>query len=147
MGRRIPNERDRNPPLYRMRIFAPDAVCARSRFWYFIKRLKKVKKTSGEICFCGIVSFEAVVNQFIFVCRDGHSMMICYLSALSIAIWFQALTLLSFLLSGLSAGERHISHQDQECGHLVEVRLSQWDTQHVQRVPRPHSGWSCHPVL
>merc|ERR1712029_62547 len=36
-------------PLYRMRIFAPDAVVAKSRFWYFLRQLRKFKKTTGEI--------------------------------------------------------------------------------------------------
>merc|ERR1711887_362952 len=31
---------------------APDAVVAKSRFWYFIKKLKKIKKTKGEIVSC-----------------------------------------------------------------------------------------------
>lgn len=32
-----------------MRIFAPNEVVAKSRFWYFLRQLKKVKKASGEI--------------------------------------------------------------------------------------------------
>ncbi|XP_067000712.2 large ribosomal subunit protein eL20 isoform X2 [Anabrus simplex] len=32
-----------------MRIFAPDAIVAKSRFWYFLRQLKKFKKTTGEI--------------------------------------------------------------------------------------------------
>ena len=56
MGRRIPTEKDANPPLYRMSIFASDPISAKSRFWYFMKKLKKLKKTVGEICYCGVVS-------------------------------------------------------------------------------------------
>lgn len=55
VGRRIPTEKDPNPTCYRMRIFAPDEVSAKSRFWYFLKRLRKVKKTVGEICYCSVV--------------------------------------------------------------------------------------------
>merc|ERR1739845_188663 len=33
----------------RMRIFAPDPVVAKSRFWYFLRQLRKFKKTTGEI--------------------------------------------------------------------------------------------------
>lgn len=40
-----------------MRIFAPNPVSAKSRFWYFLKKLKKVKKAVGEICSCEVVSF------------------------------------------------------------------------------------------
>jgi len=32
-----------------MRIFAPNEVVAKSRFWYFLGQLKKVKKANGEI--------------------------------------------------------------------------------------------------
>ena len=32
-----------------MRIFAPNDVVAKSRFWYFLMKLKKVKKANGEI--------------------------------------------------------------------------------------------------
>ena len=32
-----------------MRIFAPDAIVAKSRFWYFLRQLRKFKKTTGEI--------------------------------------------------------------------------------------------------
>ncbi|CAO3630741.1 unnamed protein product [Cunninghamella echinulata] len=34
-----------------MRIFAPNNVVAKSHFWYFIKKLRKVKKAAGEIVF------------------------------------------------------------------------------------------------
>ncbi len=32
-----------------MTIFAPDHVIAKSRYWYFLSKLKKVKKANGEI--------------------------------------------------------------------------------------------------
>lgn len=32
-----------------MRIFAPNEVVAKSRYWYFMRGLKKVKKATGEI--------------------------------------------------------------------------------------------------
>jgi len=40
-----------DPPgkVYRMKIFAPNSVVARSRFWYFLANLKKIKKANGEI--------------------------------------------------------------------------------------------------
>ena len=56
IGRRVPTPKDLVPAVYRMTIFASDAVSAKSRFWYFMKKLKKVKKTTGEICYCGRVS-------------------------------------------------------------------------------------------
>ena len=44
------------PPLYHMRIFAPNDVVAKSRFWDLVSQLKKMKKSSGEITYCGKVS-------------------------------------------------------------------------------------------
>ncbi|KAK4981127.1 60S ribosomal protein L20B, partial [Elasticomyces elasticus] len=35
--------------MYRMRIFANNDVVAKSRFWYFLSKLRKIKKTNGEI--------------------------------------------------------------------------------------------------
>lgn len=49
IGRRLPTDSVPEPKLYRMRIFAPNVVVAKSRFWYFLKKLHKVKKASGEI--------------------------------------------------------------------------------------------------
>jgi large subunit ribosomal protein L18Ae len=48
-GRKLPSETDPNPVIYRMRIFAQDEIRAKSRFWYFVKRLNKVKSAHGEI--------------------------------------------------------------------------------------------------
>ena len=49
IGRKWPTEKDQETPLYKMRIFAPDDVVAKSRFWYFLRQLKKFKKATGEI--------------------------------------------------------------------------------------------------
>ncbi|KAK3674167.1 60S ribosomal protein L20B [Recurvomyces mirabilis] len=49
IGRHLPTDTQPTPKLYRMRIFAPNDVIAKSRFWYFLAKLKKVKKANGEI--------------------------------------------------------------------------------------------------
>ncbi|ESZ99063.1 60S ribosomal protein L20 [Sclerotinia borealis F-4128] len=49
IGRHLPSEANPAPKLYRMRIFAPNTVVAKSRFWYFLMKLRKVKKANGEI--------------------------------------------------------------------------------------------------
>lgn len=49
IGRHLPTETNSTPKLYRMRIFAPNTVVAKSRFWYFLMKLKKVKKSNGEV--------------------------------------------------------------------------------------------------
>ncbi|EEB15001.1 60S ribosomal protein L18A, putative [Pediculus humanus corporis] len=51
IGRKLPTEKTKNlpSPFYKMRIFAPDYIVAKSRFWYFLRQLKKIKKSTGEI--------------------------------------------------------------------------------------------------
>lgn len=39
-----------------MRIFAPNDVVAKSRYWYYLRQLKKVKKANGEIVALHVVS-------------------------------------------------------------------------------------------
>ena len=56
IGRRLPTESVPEPKLYRMRIFAQNTVVAKSRFWYFLQKLHKVKKASGEIVAVNVIS-------------------------------------------------------------------------------------------
>lgn len=56
VGRKLPTEADPSPKLYRMRIFAPNEVVAKSRFWYYLRQLKKAKKASGEIVAVNVIS-------------------------------------------------------------------------------------------
>lgn len=49
IGRHLPTDADATPPLYRMTIFAVNTTVAKSRYWYFLRGLKKVKKATGEI--------------------------------------------------------------------------------------------------
>ena len=58
IGRRVPTAKVQKPPLFRMRIFAPDVVSAKSRFWYFMALHKKLKKTVGEIVACSRVRIK-----------------------------------------------------------------------------------------
>merc|ERR1712018_228092 len=48
-GRKLPSAGQTSPPVYRVRLFAPDTIAAKSRFWYFVSYYKKVNKTAGEI--------------------------------------------------------------------------------------------------
>ena len=52
VGRKAPNPADLNPGAYRMKLFAPNEVVAKSRFWYFMHQMRKMKKTTGEILDC-----------------------------------------------------------------------------------------------
>merc|ERR1712151_549555 len=76
IGRKLPSAMDPNPQIYKMQIFAPDTVAAKSRFWYFVSFYKKVNKTAGEIIECNEV-FEkhpgSVKNYGVWIRYDSRS--------------------------------------------------------------------------
>merc|ERR1711898_78010 len=49
IGRHVPTERDPAPKAYRIKLFTKNETQARSRFWYFIRRLVKMKKANAEV--------------------------------------------------------------------------------------------------
>jgi large subunit ribosomal protein L18Ae len=76
IGRKLPSEADPAPKLYRMRLFAPNTVVAKSRFWYFLKKLRKVKKSAGEIVSLNVISEKRptkVKNFGIWIRYDSRS--------------------------------------------------------------------------
>lgn len=49
VGRKAATDDHPNPEAYRMIIFAPNPVIAKSKFWYYLHQFHKMKKTTGEI--------------------------------------------------------------------------------------------------
>ena len=49
IGRARPTEANPTPKIYRMKVFAPTPVHAKSRFWYFTSNQHKIKRSAGEI--------------------------------------------------------------------------------------------------
>ncbi|KAG7577249.1 Ribosomal protein 50S-L18Ae/60S-L20/60S-L18A [Arabidopsis thaliana x Arabidopsis arenosa] len=49
VGRALPTEKDEHPKIYRMKLWGRNEVCAKSKFWYFMRKLKKVKKSNGQM--------------------------------------------------------------------------------------------------
>merc|ERR1712238_549305 len=49
VGRAAPTPKNPVPKIYRMRLFSKNKVLAKSRFWYFMKKLNKAKKSGGEL--------------------------------------------------------------------------------------------------
>ena len=49
VGRHLPTDKDPNPQIYRMKLWARDDVKAKSKFWYFLRKLRRVKKANGQI--------------------------------------------------------------------------------------------------
>ena len=78
IGRHLPTETQPTPKLYRMRIFAPNTVVAKSRFWYFLMKLRKVKKANGEIvslnvvCRYNISSMGGRGKHHFFQCKNAN---------------------------------------------------------------------------
>jgi len=52
VGRKAATPENPNPEAYRMLIFAPNQVIAKSKFWYYMHQFRKMKKTTGEILDC-----------------------------------------------------------------------------------------------
>ena len=52
VGRKAATDDHPNPEAYRMILFAPNAVIAKSKFWYYMHQFRKMKKTTGEILDC-----------------------------------------------------------------------------------------------
>jgi large subunit ribosomal protein L18Ae len=52
VGRKAATDEHPNPEAYRMIIFAPNQVIAKSKFWYYMHQFRKMKKTTGEILDC-----------------------------------------------------------------------------------------------
>ncbi|KAK9487200.1 ribosomal L18ae/LX protein domain-containing protein [Lipomyces starkeyi] len=76
IGRHLPTETDPTPKLYRLQIFAPNSVVAKSRYWYFMKQLRKVKKSTGEVVSVKVISEKRptkVKNFGIWIRYDSRS--------------------------------------------------------------------------
>lgn len=49
VGRGKPSEKEAEPKVYRMRVFAPNTTVAKSRFWTLMRKQKKIKHSHGEL--------------------------------------------------------------------------------------------------
>merc|ERR1712196_713924 len=49
VGRMVPTEKYPETKIFRMKLFAPNAVIAKSKFWYFLSKLRRVKRANGQI--------------------------------------------------------------------------------------------------
>lgn len=49
VGRAAPTQKLPVPPIFKLKIFAKNAVVARSKFWYFMKKINKAKRSGGQI--------------------------------------------------------------------------------------------------
>ena len=56
VGRHVPTTATPSPKIYKMRIFANDGVRAKSKYWFFLRKLNKIKRANGEILSCSEVN-------------------------------------------------------------------------------------------
>jgi len=76
IGRHLPTEANPTPAMYRMTIFAGNETVAKSRYWYFLRGLRKVKKATGEIVSVKMLHEkhpEKVKNMGIWLRYDSRS--------------------------------------------------------------------------
>merc|ERR1712087_33415 len=76
VGRKKPTENETAPAIFRMRVFAPNHVMAKSKFWYFMSLHKKVKKANGEVLACHEIyekKPEEIKNYGIFLRYQSRS--------------------------------------------------------------------------
>mmetsp|Transcript_6881 Transcript_6881/g.8917 ORF Transcript_6881/g.8917 Transcript_6881/m.8917 type:complete len:184 (-) Transcript_6881:231-782(-) len=76
VGRHMANVEHPNPEAYRMIIFAPNPVIAKSKFWYYMHQFRKMKKTTGEILDCVELvekDSQSVKNYGIWLRYDSRS--------------------------------------------------------------------------
>ena len=75
VGRFVPNEKygEENAmcKVYRMNLFAKNKVVARSRFWYFMGRMCRVKKANGQIISVNQVCARPVRSACWRACLSG----------------------------------------------------------------------------
>mmetsp|Transcript_65925 Transcript_65925/g.137297 ORF Transcript_65925/g.137297 Transcript_65925/m.137297 type:complete len:179 (-) Transcript_65925:352-888(-) len=58
IGRKWPDKKNPVPDLLFMKIFSPNKIIAKSRFWYFLKKTQKLKNSKGEI-----ISIEEIFEK------------------------------------------------------------------------------------
>ena len=49
IGRAKPTETNPEPRIYRLRVFAPNDVRAKSKFWYHIANFDRLKRANGQV--------------------------------------------------------------------------------------------------
>jgi len=49
VGRAAPTQKNPVPKIFKMKLFAKNQVLARSKFWYFMKKINKAKRSGGQI--------------------------------------------------------------------------------------------------
>ncbi|KAE9462042.1 hypothetical protein C3L33_06078, partial [Rhododendron williamsianum] len=82
VGRALPSDTDEHPKIYRMKLWATNEVRAKSKFWYFLRKLKKVKKSNGQM----LAINELCVYELLFKETISWCLM-CFLGNENLDMW------------------------------------------------------------
>ena len=63
VGREQPSEKVANPTAFKLEVFAPNYVVAKSRFWKLMNDKNKVKSTHGDILSCKVVKDKKIAAR------------------------------------------------------------------------------------
>lgn len=125
VGRHLPTEAEPSPKIYRMRIFAPNEVVAKSRFWYFLRCAHTYFSILGTL----LMPTQAIEEGQEGLWRDHwRQRRMCYPCSPQKAggVGYAHFDKLDF---------REEASQGQELWHLAPLRLALRYPQHVQGVP------------
>jgi len=165
VGRHVPTESDPIPKIYRMRIFAPNEVVAKSRFWYFLRCVHFAIDWSKRVSKGSTGSWKRSRRP---MARSLESPWYVSLSKLPLQpsrgrrngiadyralFFFRSLSSCFLCTDGthsipirlLDSWEE--ATQGQELWHLDTIRLSVRNTQHVQGVPWTYKSWCCEKLV
>lgn len=62
VGRKAPTEAEPSPEAYRMKLFAPNPVIAKSRFWYFMHQVIVSDVQFALFCFFVLLFFVSIID-------------------------------------------------------------------------------------
>src|SRR5690348_13577220 len=99
-----------------MRLFAPNEVIAKSRFWYFMRKLKKVKKVNGEI---------VGINEVCLFFSSGELLLFYFVLFVFLSLMRHVINafLPSILIPFLRTDPREEAPSDQELRYLDPLRF------------------------
>ena len=149
VGRFVPNQKytEGHPQckVYRMKLFAKNAVVARSRYWYFMKRLTRVKKANGQIISVNQARLSPAAAAPAGSGRGRRSLKGWGVAA---ARSSPVLPVGPGVTPRLFAADlREEPDQGQELRLLVPVRVAYWHAQRLQGVPLHEAYGRCELAL
>ena len=123
----------RKSTIYKMNVFAPNSVVAKSRFWYYMSMLNRVKKANGEILQINEVTAGSRAARCCIASCPSLSRRAAAAPATRRAVWLR--TCLAAHVSGCRCG--------CACARACSMQRSPWLSQtRCVPVSRPQAPWA-----